>query len=55
MPFPPATLKILSDNNELKYLETIKPNGKGELQYIFQYTKSKSKKGMLLELTQLEL
>lgn len=53
---PPTTIQILSDGNELSFKEIIKPtNGKGETQYIYQYTKPISKKNQLLGLNENEL
>lgn len=52
---PPTTIFIKSDSNELQYLNTIKPNGKGEVQYIYKYIKSNSKLGNLLGLNEVEL
>lgn len=53
---PPVTIKIKSDGNELTYKETLKPKGGDkEIFYIYEYTKSKSKKGKLLGLTEQQL
>lgn len=52
---PPPTIFIKSDSNELQYLNTIKPNGKGEVQYIYKYVVSESKLGNLLGLNEVEL
>lgn len=52
---PPQTILIKSDNNELTFKETIKPNGKSEIHYLYEYTKSKTKKGKLLGLNEDEL
>ncbi len=50
---PPKTIKILSDGNELKFLNTIKPNK--ETHFLYQYVKSSEKLGMMLGLTETEL
>ena len=52
---PPTKITILSDGNELEFKDTIIPRPKGELQYIYQYSKSKTKKGQLLGLNEAEL
>ena len=52
---PPKKLEIKSDGNSLKFLDVIKPNGKSEVHYLYEYVKSISKKGMLLGLTEKEL
>ena len=44
---PPTTIHIKSDSNELQYVETKKPP-KGEVTFIYKYSKSKSKLGELL-------
>ena len=52
---PPKTITIKSDNNLLKFQDTIKPNGKGEVQYIYKYTRSLEKLNQLLGLNEKEL
>ena len=44
---PPTTIHIKSDSNELQYVETKNPP-KGEVTFIYKYSKSKSKLGELL-------
>ena len=44
---PPKQIHILSDDNILDYVETKKPP-KGEVTFIYKYSKSKSKLGELL-------
>lgn len=44
---PPKQIHILSDDNILDYVETKKPP-KGEVTYVYKYSKSKSKLGELL-------
>lgn len=51
MSFPPQTITVRSDNNILEFKETLKPNGKGEKIFIYQYSESLTKKGNLLGLT----
>ena len=48
--YPPKTIKILSDNNVLTYQEAIRPKGNSEVFYVYKYTKTITKKGLLLEL-----
>jgi len=53
---PPVTIEIKSDGNILTFKDTLKPKGgSGELMYIYEYTKSKTKKGKLLGLTEQQL
>jgi len=52
---PPPKITILTDGNELKFKETLKPIGSKSLFYIYEYTKSKTKKGTHLGLTEIEL
>lgn len=49
----PAVIKILSDGNELSFVETIKV--KDVLLHKYVYTVSKYKKGIVLELTDEQL
>lgn len=43
---PPVEIKIKSDGNILTYKDILKPKGgSGEVMYIYEYTKSKTKKG----------
>lgn len=49
----PKEIKILSDNNELSFVETIKL--KEGLIHKYVYSRSKSKKGTVLELSQEQL
>lgn len=51
---PPKTITIKSDGNILSLHEVLTPAKKTEL-YIYKYTKSETKKGQLLGLTELEL
>lgn len=51
--FPPKVIKILSDNNELELTGTTKTKDGNRFQYT--YTKSKFKKGMVLELSENDL
>lgn len=51
---PPKTITIKSDMNELTLHEVLTPAKKTEL-YIYKYTKSNTKKGQFLGLTELEL
>lgn len=44
---PPKQIHILSDDNILDYVETKNPP-KGEVTFIYKYSKSKSKLGELL-------
>jgi len=48
----PKEIIIKSDNNELKYITTLK--GKETL-YVFEYVKSESKLGLKLSLTERDL
>ena len=48
----PQKLTVLSDNNELEYVQTLK--GK-ELIYEYKFTKPETKKGMLMTLTDEQL
>ena len=50
---PPTTIEIRSDGNTLSFLETIKL--KEGLIHKYQYSKSKTKKGTVLELSQEQL
>ena len=52
---PPKTIEYLSAGNVIEFRSTLKPTGKSELHYIYEYTKSITKKGMLLGLTESEL
>ncbi len=49
----PKEIKILSDGNELQFQETIKL--KEGLIHKYKYSKSKTKKGTVLELSQEQL
>lgn len=49
----PATITIKSDGNTLSFVETIKQ--KDGLIYKYKYTKSKTKKGTVLELSEEQL
>ncbi len=51
---PPKQIHILSDDNILDYVETKKPP-KGEVTFIYKYSKSKSKLGELLALNENDL
>ena len=51
---PPTTIHIVSDDNTLTYQETLNPTKKQTI-YIYKYTKSETKKGLFLGLTELEL
>ena len=51
---PPKQIHILSDDNILDYVETKKPP-KGEVTYVYKYSKSKSKLGELLALNEKDL
>ena len=51
---PPKQIHILSDDNILDYVETKKPP-KGEVTFIYKYSKSKSKLGELLALNEKDL
>lgn len=51
---PPKTIHIVSDDNTLTYQETLNPTKK-ETIYIYKYTKSETKKGLFLGLTEPEL
>ena len=52
----PKEIKIKSDGNVLTFKETLKPKvGDKEIIYLYEYTVSKSKKGTLLGLTELQL
>ena len=51
---PPKQIHILSDDNILDYVETKKPP-KGEVTYVYKYSKSKSKLGELLALNENDL
>ena len=51
---PPNTITIKSDGNILELLETKKPP-KGEVTFIYKYSKSKSKLGELLALNEVDL
>lgn len=52
---PQKTITIKSDGNILTYKDTLKPLPKGELHYVYEYTKSLTKKGTMLGLTEKEL
>jgi hypothetical protein len=49
---PPEKLLILSDSNELEYVQPIK--GK-EIIYEYKFTKSETKKGMLMTISEEQL
>jgi len=51
---PPNKITIKSDGNELDYVETKNPP-KGEVTFIYKYSKSKSKLGELLALNEVDL
>ena len=51
---PPKQIHILSDDNILDYVETKNPP-KGEVTFIYKYSKSKSKLGELLALNEKDL
>lgn len=51
----PQKFRMISDNNELEFLETIKPKKTGEVHYVFKYSKSETKLGLLLGLTEPEI
>jgi len=51
---PPNKITIVSDGNELDYVETKKPP-KGEVTFIYKYSKSKSKLGERLALNEKDL
>jgi len=51
---PPKTITIKSDMNELTLHEVLTHAKKTEL-FIYKYTKSETKKGQFLGLTELEL
>lgn len=51
---PPNKITIKSDGNILDYVETKKPP-KGEVTFIYKYSKSKSKLGELLALNENDL
>ena len=51
---PPKQIYILSDDNILDYVETKNPP-KGEVTFIYKYSKSKSKLGELLALNEVDL
>ena len=51
---PPKQIHILSDDNILDYVETKKPP-KGEVTFIYKYSKSKSKLGERLALNENDL
>jgi hypothetical protein len=51
---PPNKITIKSDGNILDYVETKKPP-KGEVTFIYKYSKSKSKLGELLALNEVDL
>ena len=51
---PPKQIHILSDDNILDYVETKKPP-KGEVTFIYKYSKSKSKLGELLAINENDL
>lgn len=53
MSFPPTTVQIVSDGNELTLKDTIKQKDGLKFQYV--YTKSISKKGLTVELGEKEL
>lgn len=52
---PPKTIEIISDGNILQFQNTIKPNGKGEVHYIYKYVKSLTKLDTLLGMNENEL
>lgn len=51
---PPKTITIKSDGNVLSLHEVLSPAKKTEL-FIYKYTKSETKKGQFLGLTESEL
>jgi len=51
---PPNKITIITDGNVLELLETKKPP-KGEVTFIYKYSKSKSKLGELLALNEVDL
>ena len=53
MSFPPATIQIVSDGNELTLKDTIKQ--KDGLRYVYQYSKSKTKKGLTVDFDESQL
>lgn len=52
---PPNIIKIISDGNILEYQNQLTPIGTKNKQFIYKYTKSKTKKGTLLGLNENEL
>ena len=52
---PPIEIKIKSDGNVLKFIDTLKPVGGKEVFYIYEYVVSKSKMEQRLGLTEKEL
>ena len=53
MSFPPTTIQIVSDGNELTLKDTIKQKDGLKFQYV--YTKSISKKGLTVEFDESQL
>ena len=53
MSFPPTTIQIVSDGNELTLKDTIKQ--KEGLRFVYQYSKSKTKKGLTVEFDESQL
>lgn len=51
----PKEIKIVSDGNVLKFKDTLKPVGGKETLFIYEYTKSKTKKGTFLGLNESDL
>ncbi len=52
---PPNKIQILSDGNELIFKEIILPKGAKEKIFIYEYSKSITKKGELLKLNETNL
>jgi len=53
MSFPPTTIQIVSDGNEITLKDTIKQKDGLKFQYV--YTKSISKKGLTVEFDESQL
>ena len=53
MSFPPTTIQIISDGNEITLKDTIKQ--KDGLRYVYLYTRSKTKKGLTVEFDESQL
>lgn len=53
MSFPPTTIQIVSDGNELTLKDTIKQ--KDGLRYVYLYTRSKTKKGLTVDFDEVQL